>query len=605
MSHLSVSCPYLDTINRTVLDFDFEPTCSQTLSSGPHIYMCLVCGKFFRGKGKQTPAYLHCINENHNVFLHLQKGTFWCLPDDYEIIDPSLNDIKQAFKPIYSKEEINEIDTQTSLSRDLLGKKYLPGFVGLNNLNKTDCLNATLQALAHVKPLRDFFLKCGSNGNKPFQLTIKVPKLSSAPSQSKKRKRNGNDSADNSKQGSNVVAQTKPSFKKKTITVDPSTFSPLSKAFGEMICKMWSNRRFKSTVDPHIFVQAVSSASNKRFSIGKQSDAGEFMKWLLFQLHLGIGGSSKKSGSSVIHEIFQGSVEITTRQKKTMEKDNLDDEDDRYGSEDEEEVKAREEEEKKRQMEEAKMVEEITNTTNFLQLTLDIPEKPLFKDETHGGLVIPQEPLVNILQKFNGVSFNDVISNSGSTSGQKRRYRLKRLPNNLILCLSRFKRNEFTNEKNPTIVPFPVKNLDLGPYVHGDDEAAKMLKNLPSEDEIRSMSVKQLKELLREHARPDLGSNVVEKSELVNVCIDFFKRSLPDLLSNKYNLVANITHTVNAEVGREGQFDPLEEGEYRCHVQHKPTNQWYEMQDLHVGEIMPQQIGLSESFVLIFEKKQS
>ena len=142
---------------------------------------------------------------------------------------------------------------------------------------------------------------------------------------------------------------------------------------------MWSNRRFKSTVDPHIFVQAVSSASNKRFSIGKQSDAGEFMKWLLFQLHLGIGGSSKKSGSSVFHEIFQGSVEITTRQKKKFvtKDDNDDDEDGRYGSEDEEEVQAREEEEKKRQMEEANMVEETTNTTIFFQLPLDIPEKTL------------------------------------------------------------------------------------------------------------------------------------------------------------------------------------------------------------------------------------
>ena len=154
-------------------------------------------------------------------------------------------------------------------------------------------------------------------------------------------------------------------------------------------------------------------------------------------------------------------------------------------------------------------------------------------------------------------------------------------------------------------MPFPVKNLDLGSYVHGDEEAAKTLKNLPSQDEIRSMSIKQLKELLREYKRSDLGSNVVEKSELVNICIDFFKRNLPDLLSHKYNLVANITHAVNAEVSREGQFNPLEEGEYRCHVQHEATNQWYEMQDLHVGEIMPQQIGISESFVLIFEKKQS
>ncbi len=604
----------MDTINRTALDFDFEPTCSLTLSSGPHIYGCLVCGTFFRGKGKQTPAYLHSINENHNVFIHLQRGSFWCLPDDYEIIDSSLNDIKYAFKPVYSKSEIDEIDRQTSLSRDLFGKRYLPGFVGLNNLNKTDCINSTVQALAHVKPLRDFFLRCGSE-EEPFDITIRVPRSSSNAStsslsnSSKKRKRD----SDDRKNTNAIPIISTPSFKKKTITVDPSTFSSLAKEFGDIIRKIWSNRRFKSTVDPHMFIQAVSTASNKRFAIGKQADAGEFIRWLLFQLHIGIGGSSKKNGSSIIHEIFQGVVEITTRQRKQLKERNEDDEDDRYGSEDEEEVKAREEERKRLEMEEANMIEEITNSTNFLQLTLDIPEKPLFKDDTHGGLVIPQEPLVNILQKFDGVSFYDVLSNNGGgegiSIGQKRRYRLKHLPNYLILNLARFKRNNFAIEKNPTIVPFPVKNLDLSSYVFdGDSDEVSIHKpKFPTEEEIQSMSIKELKSLLRRYDYLDLNPNnetIVEKQDLVDICTNFFTNSLPQLLSQKYDLVANITHTVPAEVGREGQFDSLQEGEYKCHVQHKMTGQWYEIQDLHVQEIMPQLIGLSESFVLFFEKKK-
>jgi len=115
--------------------------------------------------------------------------------------------------------------------------------------------------------------------------------------------------------------------------------------------------------------------------------------------------------------------------------------------------------------------------------------------------------------------------------------------------------------------------------------------------------VKEIKELLKAHGRSDLGLGIVEKSELVEVCINFVATSLPDLLSHKYDLVANITHTIPAEVGREGKFDPLEEGSYRCHVQHKGSKQWYDMQDLHVAEIMPQLIGVSESYVLIFEKK--
>lgn len=42
-------CPYLDTINRGVLDFDFEKLCSISLSK-INCYACLVCGKYFQGK---------------------------------------------------------------------------------------------------------------------------------------------------------------------------------------------------------------------------------------------------------------------------------------------------------------------------------------------------------------------------------------------------------------------------------------------------------------------------------------------------------------------------------------------------------------------------
>ena len=65
------ACPYLDTVQRSLLDFDQEPACSVSLQTGPHIYCCLVCGKFFRGRGKQTPAYTHSVDDGHFVFVHL------------------------------------------------------------------------------------------------------------------------------------------------------------------------------------------------------------------------------------------------------------------------------------------------------------------------------------------------------------------------------------------------------------------------------------------------------------------------------------------------------------------------------------------------------
>jgi len=175
------------------------------------------------------------LNEHHHVYINLSKGTFHCLPDNYEIVDPSLSDISAALRPVFSEEEISRLDIETGLARDLFGRHYLPGFVGLNNLNKTDYANATVQALAHVRPLRDFFLRASSD----------------------------------------------------------EKFSPVAQTFGELIRKIWSHKRFKSNVDPHMFIQAVSVASKKRFQVGKQSEAGEFIAWLLHQLHLGIGGTKK------------------------------------------------------------------------------------------------------------------------------------------------------------------------------------------------------------------------------------------------------------------------------------------------------------------------
>lgn len=114
-----------------------------------------------------------------------------------------------------------------------------------------------------------------------------------------------------------------------------------------------------------------------------------------------------------------------------------------------------------------------------------------------------------------------------------------------------------------------------------------------------------MKELLKSYGEEGLAKHAIEKSELLDATINFVTKSLPDMLSDKYDLVANITHESPADVGREGKHDPLQEGSYKCHVQHKASNQWYEMQDLHVQETMAQLIGVSESYLLIFERKSA
>ncbi|KAG9078504.1 hypothetical protein FRC06_008330, partial [Ceratobasidium sp. 370] len=83
---------YLDTVNRANLDFDFEKVCSVSMSN-QNIYGCLVCGKYFQGRGKSSHAYAHSIHEDHHVFIHLETTEVYVLPNGYQVSDPSLDDI--------------------------------------------------------------------------------------------------------------------------------------------------------------------------------------------------------------------------------------------------------------------------------------------------------------------------------------------------------------------------------------------------------------------------------------------------------------------------------------------------------------------------------
>ena len=175
-------CPYLDTISRQVggcgpaaaaaallritasavqsslpmplpspphllqnLDFDFEKCCSVTLA-GHNVYACLVCGKYFQGRGPNTQAYTHALEAGHHMFMQVRvvggwaeggwsvagrgwvgwpiaqrraascvtraharlpsaqvdSGRVYCLPDMYEVQDRSLADIQYVLNPTFT-----------------------------------------------------------------------------------------------------------------------------------------------------------------------------------------------------------------------------------------------------------------------------------------------------------------------------------------------------------------------------------------------------------------------------------------------------------------------------------------------------------------------
>ncbi|KNA03309.1 hypothetical protein SOVF_210440, partial [Spinacia oleracea] len=141
-------CPYLDTVNRQALDFDFEKFCSISLPN-LNVYACLVCGKYYQGRDPKSRAYTHSLEAGHHIFINLKTEKVFCLPDGYEINDPSV---------MFSREKVEQLDRSKLWARALDGSDYLPGLVGLNNIKETDFLNVTIQALMRVTPLRNFFL---------------------------------------------------------------------------------------------------------------------------------------------------------------------------------------------------------------------------------------------------------------------------------------------------------------------------------------------------------------------------------------------------------------------------------------------------------------
>ncbi|XP_015115712.1 U4/U6.U5 tri-snRNP-associated protein 2 [Diachasma alloeum] len=377
-------CPYLDTINRQFLDFDFEKLCSVSLSR-INVYACLVCGKYFQGRGTNTHAYTHSVAESHHVFLNLHTLKFYCLPDNYQIVDSSLDDIKYVLNPTFSKTQIAQVDKTDKLSRAIDGSMYSPGIVGMNNIKANDYCNVVLQALSHVSPLRDFFLR-ESNYSK-----VKRP-----PGDS-----------------SYLLVQ----------------------RFGELMRKLWNPRNFKAHVSPHEMLQAVVLWSKKRFQFTEQGDPVDFLSWFLNALHLALNGS-KKPNSSIIYKTFLGHMRIYTRKIPPLEL---------------------EESQRSELLNTIEYGETVTESP-FLYLTCDLPPPPLFKDQFTEN-IIPQVNLYTLLNKFNAVTEKEYKTYKENFM---KRFEITELPPYLILYIKRFTKNTFFVEKNPTIVNFPVKNVDFG-----------------------------------------------------------------------------------------------------------------------------------------------
>lgn len=175
----------------------------------------------------------------------------------------------------------------------------------MNNIKENDYFNVIIQTLAHIPPLRNFFM-----------------------------------------------------------LEDLSQKTELVQRFSVLIRKIWNTRAFKTHVSPHELLQQVSRQSNKRYDLLRQSDPVEFLSWFLNNLHLALGGSKTKPGTSILHKIFQGQLKVESQQ-----------------------ITAKADVGDRLRFEEA--AEVVIDKTKYLMLTLDLPSAPLFQDELDKN-IIPQ-----------------------------------------------------------------------------------------------------------------------------------------------------------------------------------------------------------------------
>lgn len=506
---------YLDTIDRNVLDFDFEKLCSVSLSN-INVYACLVCGRYYQGRGPRSHAYFHALDEDHHVFINMQTQRVYVLPEGYEVRSRSLDDIKYVADPRYTRADVAVLDrpgltagasAAASAHRTLAGRPYTPGYVGMNNIKENDYLNVVVQALAHVAPLRNFFL---------------------LDEEATQRSGGG---------GGEAAAANR----------------ELVRRFGLLVRKIWNPRAFKAHVSPHELLQEVALRSSKRFTLTAQSDPADFFAWFLNHLHLGLGGSRSRPGSSIVQRVFQGRVRVASEMLAAVGA--------RAAA-----AAAADVDVDAMQIDAAPAVlsaslpqlpqppqppagispfaippppgvtsslpmgssrpppptfgppglsapgvssstsasssllpppppsasslpppppssssalglpaaqasstpadplappRPTTEVSRFLLLTLDLPAAPLFQDEQERN-IIPQVPLATLLAKYDGQSARE-------QGDVRRRFRLQApLPPYLVLHMKRFSANKFVAERNPTIVTFDPQGLDMRPYVDGE-----------------------------------------------------------------------------------------------------------------------------------------
>ena len=355
----------MSTITRSGLNFDTEKRCSVTMKTS-NIYLCLVCGDMFHGKGPKTPAHNHAMHTEHYMYADTFTGQIWCIPDMYEVVDDSLTDVQHNLSLTYTESDIAALlstprKVKSVVSSGVKGNAefFDAGFVGLSNIKKTQYVNAVLQALVHVDPLVRHYLR-------PLVYEKEVHR------------------------------------------------SALRDAFSATFKKVWNPYNFHGQVAPRGFVDLVLSEKHMPWVVqGPQwPDPQKFFHYLLTTLNEAerkVMPKPKKSKDkarkkasaekTVWEDTFQGRMRVT----KT----------DYVISEGDDGVKQRE------------AVGVSANEVPFFTLPVNLGTNPLSKTEEEKNM-LPTEHLHVMLSRYNGVKERVVSTSDGKSAGYK--YTITSLP---------------------------------------------------------------------------------------------------------------------------------------------------------------------------------
>lgn len=218
---------------------------------------------------------------------------------------------------------------------------------------------------------------------------------------------------------------------------------------------------------------------------------------------------------------------------------------------------------------------EIKSTkTPFLFLALDLPPPPLYRDAVESN-IIPQVPIATVLAKYDGETTRE-----DPTSGLLRRWKITRLPPFLIVYYKRFTSNRFLEEKNPTIVNFPLRGVDMHDCTYRER---------------------------RLEARED--------AHIVTLVVSVTDVDGAQPISTYYDLTANLALTTTTTTGATSTS-----AEWKAHVHLRPPrdaqtgelaegvkeedDKWFEMQDLVVREIEKDLVPLGETYIQVSSSQE-